>query len=254
MDVIFTIENENEELIRDCYNCDYGWEKKNAPTKCFGCNQRHVHLPKLNCKDFKYKSGDNKDSKMKLKDFVIINRKKINIETIIFYPEVRDLCKRPYPNHKEGCPNQEKCRNAPYFNEILSQGNYAHFYLIWATFDFLEYKRLRREIHPEWSEAQLGNSRHWQNSVKSILRNEVNEIYSINKAFYVLGSGGIISFPFQKKVYSMEATGINVFSTLKKNAISFELKPKTKILLCFLICSVKKIQFQKNTILKYIKN
>ncbi len=35
----------------------------------------------------------------------------------------------------------------------------------------------------------------------------------------------------------MEAMGVNVFSNLKLNKISFELRPKNRIILCSLICS-----------------
>jgi hypothetical protein len=41
---------------------------------------------------------------------------------------------------------------------------------------------------------------------------------------------------YQKEVYSMEAVGINVLSTLRLNKIDFEIRPKNKILLVCLVC------------------
>ena len=56
-----------------------------------------------------------------------LSYKEIKEETIIHYPEVRDFCSLPYPDHPKGCPNIKKCQmlDVPYFGEILKIVNQA---------------------------------------------------------------------------------------------------------------------------------
>lgn len=175
-----------------------------------------------------------------------IHWKEIKEDTIIRYPEVKDLCYYAYPRHPKGCPNVEKCYNAPDFDTIIDFGEqYECYYLLWIDFNFKEYKKLRREEHPEWSERQIRSVLYWQNSIKKLLKNKIESIAKRNEISYVFGCGSGFSLSFQKIIYSMESTGINVFSTLKLNKINFELKPKDKIILCCLLCSNSEIDFKE---------
>lgn len=184
-----------------------------------------------------------------------LNSKTIQKSSIVFSEECHrgDWCLRPYDRHPKGCPNYNKelCPpHSPYFKKEVD--NYKHFYLVYIIFDFKEYKNLRREKHKEWSERQLGNRRHWQNSVKKLLKEEVLRIYGLNRQNirkYLLSCGsGFNNNSFKKhqdKVYSMEAVGINVLSTLGLNKIKYKRNPEDFINLVCLLCSNERIIFKR---------
>ncbi len=188
-----------------------------------------------------------------------INHKEIDLNTIIYYPEVFELlCYYHYPNHPKGCINIDKCRNlnVPYFGKLLHYGDYRYYYLIYLNFDFKQYKELRKNENPEFfnTENRLKCLIYWQNSLRKIIKDYLEGLKKSNPFFfYILGCGRGFRLSFQKRVASMEAVGINVFSTLKLNGINFEIKPKNKIILCNLLCSKQRISFKKITLENWIK-
>jgi len=184
--------------------------------------------------------------KMNFKELVEISCKEIKEDTIISYPEIKDLCYRPYPNHKKGCPNDEKCKflNVPDFETIKKYGKYNRYYLIYAKFDFKKYKELRKEKHPDWTEEQLGNIWHWQKSVKKLLSEHINNL-NLSKKDYILGCGYGFKSKHQERIGSMENSCINVFSTMKLNGTKMEIKPRSKIYLCCLIASLNGLKTRK---------
>jgi predicted metal-binding protein len=143
-------------------------------------------------------------------------------------PDYRLLwCQRKYPRHSKGCPNYNKSDNCPPNvphgkDQALQYGRYT---LIWAHFDLHQFKEIRRTEHPDWSERQLGNSRHWQNQLKRMMRDYIREQFNFepdseSTDVILFGAGsGFWNRP------SMEAVGINVLSTLKKNKIKYLIKP-----------------------------
>lgn len=190
---------------------------------------------------------------------------RINVESIIYYKEVQDFCLLPYKNHIKGCPNygKEGCPpNAPFFKEILKTYEHNFIYLLYAYFNFGKYKSLRRidweRRNVDYSEGLLNSVLYWQNSVKSIIKEEIKLIIRKNPLdkIYVLSSGSGFTDKFfekiQGKVYSMEAVGINVFSTLKKNNIRFDVFPTDEIILVNLLLSNKKINIGYNKKQEYI--
>ena len=192
---------------------------------------------------------------VELKNLIEMNEKEINKKTIILSKECYEgkWCKRSYPNYKNGCINYGKSLCPPnsfYFKDIID--NYNNFYLIYFKFDFLQYKYLRKIIHPEWSEKQLGNSRHWQNSLKSMLMKHIVEILEFNnvKNIYILSCGSGISNKilnkYQNSIYSMESVGINVLSTLKLNKIKVERNPVNFIILTGLLASNEELKFKQD--------
>jgi len=182
---------------------------------------------------------------MDFKELVSINWKEIKEETIIHYDEVLELCKRPYPNHPKGCPNQEKCRSLaiPSFKEFKEKNKNYFYYLVHAYFDFGSYKQIRKREHPDWTEQQVKCVLYWQGSVKKHLADYIENIRKGNPPFYVYGCGSGLKLFFQKIVGSMEAARINVFSTLKLNRIPFELNPENNVILCCLLCSRVPLKF-----------
>ena len=185
------------------------------------------------------------------KELVQIKWKEIREDTIIYYPEIEDLCYRPYPNHPKGCPNIDKCErlNIPNFEIIIEYGEYKFFYLIYAKFDFKQYKELRKEEHSNWSENQVKCVLYWQNSVKKLLSEFINML-TLTKQDYILGCGYGLKIKFRKYVGSMENSCINVFSTCKLNGIKLEIRPKNIIYLVCLLCSKKPVSFKKQLTLE----
>jgi len=184
---------------------------------------------------------------MKIKNLVKIKIKEINFNTIHFTLKAQKWCILPYPGHPKGCPNYNKnplCPpNAPFLKKIITKFDY--FYLIYAKFDLLKYKKLMLNKHPSWSDRQATCILYWQSSVKKLLRGHIEMIYEKNSQnqFYLFSSGSGYKFHKfdQKKIYSMEAIGINVMKILKDNNIKFEIKPKNFVILVNLLCAKEKV-------------
>jgi len=170
--------------------------------------------------------------------------KEILEKTIINYPEISDFCHYPYPDHPKGCPNIDKCYhlNIPDFRTIQEYAEFKHFYLLYAEFDFKQYKKIRMTENPDFfnTPRKVANLLYWQHSIKNLLSKKIEEIkaHNNNKEIYVFSCGAGMKLSFQKQVGSMENSCINVFSTMKLNGIEFEVKPKDKIVLCCLLCSL----------------
>ena len=164
-----------------------------------------------------------------------IEYKEIALDSILYYPQVRDLCHYPYPGYPKGCINIEKCRKSkvPYFKKLVKEGSYIYFYLVYIIIDFKKYKETRKIENPDFynSERRLKCLLYWQKSIKAILKEYFQKLHEVGNRFYVLGCGSGFSLSFQEEITSMENVCINVFSTLKLNKISFEIKPVEKIVL-----------------------
>ena len=186
---------------------------------------------------------------MPVKDFVTIKRKKIDRETIPITEKTWKWCQLPYPGHKNGCPNYGNNPLCPPNAKFFDKSDYNHFYLIHAEFDFKGYVADKRKdpARANASDKQLGNIRHWQGSVKKLLKDAVKDVCKMNKRkdIYILGSGSGFSDNEMRKIqddiYSMEAAGVYAFGLFKNNGISFEIKPTTKIVIACMICSKKRL-------------
>jgi hypothetical protein len=188
-------------------------------------------------------------TKIDFKELTKIKIKKIKEKTIIFSEDVEEWCLRPYPNHPNGCPNfnHHLCLPyAPFLRDYID--NYSYFYLVYVHFNFAKYKESRKEENPEFfnSENRLKCLLYWQNSVKKLLREKIERLIHLNTDLLIAGCGsGMRIKGYNYDVYSMEAMGINVFSTLKLNKIPFELRPKNMIILCSLICAKNGLNFKR---------
>jgi len=186
---------------------------------------------------------------MNIHNLVKIKIIKIKRETIVFTKKTRGWCLLPYPNHPKGCPNYNNNPLCPPKANYMSEkiGKYKFYYLIYANFNFRKYREQMTLNHPTWSDRQIGCVLYWQNSVKKRIKDFLKKIYIKNSLtnLYLFGCGSGFNDDFfkQEKILSMEAAGINVFSTLKNNDIEFEAKPKNKILLVTLLCSVNPLNF-----------
>jgi predicted metal-binding protein len=174
--------------------------------------------------------------KIDFKKLVTIREMVIPRETVIFTRKTRKWCRLPYPGHRSGCPNVGKSDTCPlacgYREEVMEK--YNIFTLVYATFDFKTYKKMRKKQHPEWSEKQVKNVLYWQGSVKKLLKEYIKKNHDgMYDELFGAGSG------FWGKP-SMEAAGIYVLGTLKKNDIPFEVKPENVTVMVSLLMSVKK--------------
>lgn len=157
----------------------------------------------------------------------------IRKESIKITSKTNLWCVLPYPNHKGGCPNYNKNELCPPNTKLLNLKKYSQFKLIYVIFDFNSYKEWRKEQNPQWSDKQISCVLYWQGSVKKYLKEYI--IKNMNGNPYILGCGS--GFKINGKEYpSMEAVGIDVFTTLKNNDIDFEIKPINKIVMCCLLC------------------
>lgn len=186
--------------------------------------------------------------KIPIKKLTTLEFKKIKRETIIFTKDTHKWCQRPYrdkkrcPNYNKNplCPSDGNKNNIPFFNDVVL--NYSFFYLVYADFDFYKYIQNRSALSPDRTKNQIKCVLYWQNSVKALLKKRIEKIYRSNRnSFYVIGCGSGFNLSFQKKVYSMEAVGINVFSTMKLNGVALEINPIHSIRLICLLCSKKEL-------------
>ena len=170
---------------------------------------------------------------MDFNNLVEIHEKEIPGSSIVFTELTRKWCQLPYENHKKGCPNFNKNDTCPsrckYRKDILEK--YDKFTLVYAVFNFQQYKEIRMKEHPDWSEKQAGCVLYWQSSIKKMLKGHIRHI----KYDEMLGTGSGFW-----KYSSMEAAGIYVFKTLLNNGIrDFEIKPKTRIFMVVLLMERK---------------
>lgn len=164
--------------------------------------------------------------------FDFVNR--IKASTIVFSDKVREYCILPYPRHPKGCPNFGKNPFCPPKSmerrDIIQK--YSEFYLVIAVFDMKKYLELMRARHPDWSDIQLRNVLYWQNSVKNKLKSKILDSGIQFNEVFGSGSGFMQS-------QSMESAGINVFATLQRNKIGFDLKARERVTLVALLCKHK---------------
>jgi len=162
-----------------------------------------------------------------IEQLVEIKELEIEEKTIILSNEI--FCKRPYPNHPNGCPNYNPNYN-PFCppNTKLFEKKYDKYLIVYAKLNFKGYVNNRLKDHPDWTDKQAKCVLYWQGSVKKLLKIHLKK-YSGIYELYGCGSG------FNGSP-SMEAVGINVFSTMKLNGIKLELHPSNYVYLVCLLC------------------
>ena len=127
---------------------------------------------------------------------------------------VRDLCKRPYPNHKKGCPNYGNRDSCPPARARIEDSINLDIvtYVIWTTFNFRGHVNRMREKHPEWSQRRLECCLYWQQRAKKVLRQEIIRFKLLHKNY--------------ECIHIPEACGVNVTATMKNIGVELEWPPK----------------------------
>ncbi len=125
-----------------------------------------------------------------------------------------DLCLKPYPNHKNGCPNYATKKGCPpgvpMFDSFydLSKSIYA----IYNVFDFKGHVDRMREKHPDWSKRQLECCLYWQGSARKRLKERIEIFGKLTGRKYIINT-------------VPEAMGVNVTETMLRVGIELEWPP-----------------------------
>jgi predicted metal-binding protein len=184
-----------------------------------------------------------------IKELTNIQHLEISADSLVF--TTKCFCTIPYKNNKYGCPNYNKrptCQpQAPYLESIKTE--FKKFYLVYAEFDLKTYSDYIRFKHPTFTDDQTHNNRFYQNSVKKLLRIEIERVKDSNRSFKILGCGS----GFYNDICSMEAVGINVFDTCKNNNIILDKNPKDKVVFVCLLYGNKPIYFNNERYKKLLE-
>ena len=126
---------------------------------------------------------------------------------------VRKLCQRPYPGHRQGCPNFGKRDSCPPLTQRLESfmdiGD--KLWLIWNRFDLGIHATKMRVRHPEWSVRQVYCCLYWQGTARKELR--------LNIDAFLLEHPGLIVLTCP------EAHGVNVTEAMRCIGIGLEWPP-----------------------------
>jgi len=139
------------------------------------------------------------------------------VKPVIDY-SVRSLCFKPYPGHKKGCPNYNKCTRCPPQSKLIKDifNLDEPVYLIYNKFSLWEHVDRMRTQNPSWSDRQLYCCLYWQGKARKQLREQIRvfkkSIGSTVDDYIVLDTP--------------EATGVNVTDTMLSIDIKLEWPPR----------------------------
>ena len=93
----------------------------------------------------------------------------------VVQPEMRKLCRHPYPNHPKGCPNFNKKDGCPPSIPLIDKTMDLNreVYAVWNEYPFGEHVEKMRKKHPDWSGRQLACCLYWQGTARKALCNEL---------------------------------------------------------------------------------
>lgn len=131
----------------------------------------------------------------------------------VMRPEVRELCRRPYPGHPKGCPNygtRSTCPpRAPLLGGLFDLSKPV--ICVATCFDLGAHVDRMRQEHPGWSERQLRNCRYWQGTARKRLRRRIGEALRRHPG----------TFPCA----CPEACGVDVTATMRLLGVQLEWPP-----------------------------
>lgn len=139
----------------------------------------------------------------------------------VIKPEIKLLCKKPYYNHKDGCPNFDKTKgcppNTPLLGEVLDLSK--PIWAMWVDFDLAEYRAKMLKLHPEWADKprKLNCCLYWQGTALKELKHQVANFVTERILFRQNSRLDVL--------YRPEAYGVNVTETMKNIGIILEWPP-----------------------------
>ena len=129
---------------------------------------------------------------------------------------VRGLCRRPYPNHKKGCPNFGKKDGCPPASTMIGDtiNLFRPIYAVYNVFDFVGHVERMTEKHPGWTKRQVECCLYWQPRARKHLREKI--------VLFLMDHPGLTV------VHTPEAQGVNLTETMRRVGIELEWPPVTK--------------------------
>lgn len=157
----------------------------------------------------------------------------IQPKKLFFIDKPIELCRLPYPGHKNGCPNIIKNTNLgiseykknidcpPFAIGLKDRYDLSKIYfLCYVKFNLKKQKEKMKLLHPEWSDKKCKCLFYWQKSCIKELKKKCNT--------FVRGS-----FPPNDKYFGYElipeAMGLDVFKTMKNCGIELERNPENYV-------------------------
>ena len=125
----------------------------------------------------------------------------------------RQLCTKPYPGHRKGCPNFGKRPTCPPGAPLLWQtlDTQRAVFAIWNRFDLAAHVARMLVKHPTWSERQLRNCLYWQGTARKQLREKIDRF--------------LVERPRQRVILCPEACGVNVHETMAALGVHLDWPP-----------------------------
>jgi len=142
-------------------------------------------------------------------------------ELLVIDKSVMELCKRPYYNHKNGCPNYNKNPSCPPKTKLITE--FLDFeepiYVFYNCFNLKGHVDVLKKKHPNWTNRQLYCCLYWQNKarkqIKDVMDSFVKFLKSKNDRYR-------FNTWFSLKP---EAHGVNVTATMNNLGIRLEWPP-----------------------------
>lgn len=133
------------------------------------------------------------------------------------------LCRKPYPNHKKGCPNFNKKPGCPPHTRFIEDVIYStcYTYAIWTCFDLKSHVDRMKKRHPYWSQRQLECCLYWQGTARKNLRQEIERFKRWANRKRKTENKKLIIFE------TPEAHGVNVTVTMLNLGVRLQWPPKT---------------------------
>src|ERR1035437_5810349 len=95
----------------------------------------------------------------------------IPLQNIIIDHKMREMCKLPYPNHPNGCPNYNKKKGCPPISKMFDLQ--PPYYAIINEFDLATHVKKMYQLHPMWSERQAYFCVYWQPKARKKLKEQI---------------------------------------------------------------------------------
>jgi predicted metal-binding protein len=137
-----------------------------------------------------------------------------------------ELCKMPYYDKPDGCPNYGKrpdCPpNTPFFDEVYDTDDVI---FVGCQFDFKNYLEGMKQKHPTWSDRQLRNVIYWQGQAKKVLTAEIEKRLPYFRGFQIC--------------FNPEAMGVSIAETCRRMGVNLEFPPINKVWKIALLAKTK---------------
>ena len=155
----------------------------------------------------------------------------IKLNKVIYNIKARgEWCRLPYPGHKEGCPNTDKCieRRQDFHIIELQTQNKIDWYAVLEKFSLKKHAEKMKTKHPDWTEKQCRNLLYWQGGVRKRLIKKTFDFANKDTNTVI-----ILDIP--------EASGVDVFKTMELHGIKLQRKKPSRIIKVMMVGKIRGI-------------